>query len=273
MFKKKLIAMLAAVTLVSTMVVGCGNSDAAGESVVISGSTSVGPLLDIEAEVFNDKNPNISIEVNQTGSSAGIKDVISGVSEIGMSSRDIKDEELQSGITPVEIALDGVAVITNKNNGIKNLTAEQVKDIFTGKITNWKEVGGNDGEIVVVSREAGSGTRDAFEGSVGYKEEELTKDSTIVSATGAVKETVAGNDNAIGYISLGYVDDKVNALTIDNVEANAENVKNKTYKIQRPFVLVYKEDVITEEGKSFIDFILGTEGQKIIAEEKLTPIN
>ena len=190
-----------------------------------------------------------------------------------MASRDLKDEEKAAGLKETQIAIDGIAVITNKNNGVKDLSLEQVKDIYTGKITNWKEVGGNDAPIVVVSREDGSGTCDGFQENVGFESEELTKDAQISDGSGNIKSIVEGNENAIGYISFGYVDENVNALTIDGVELNAENVKNDSYAIARPFLFANKEDVITEQGKNFIDFILSEEGQNVVEENGFISVN
>ncbi|MEG1310702.1 MAG: substrate-binding domain-containing protein, partial [Romboutsia sp.] len=172
MFKKKIGVLLASTILVGSLAVGCGsNSDKASDTskVTISGSTSVGPVMEVIAEEFQAKNEGITVEIQQVGSSAGIKNTIEGTSEIGMSSRDIKDEEKSAGLKETEIALDGISLITNKNNEVKNLTLQQVKDIYTGKVTNWKEVGGKDAPIVVLSREDGSGTRDGFQEKVGFE--------------------------------------------------------------------------------------------------------
>lgn len=277
MLNKRIVTLLMGTMLIGSLVVGCGSSDGSGSQdsskVTISGSTSVGPIVEILGEDFESKNEGISIEVQQIGSSAGIKNAIEGTSQIGMASRDLKDEEKASGLKETQIAIDGIAVITNKNNEVKDLTLEQVKDIYTGKITNWKEVGGKDAPIVVVSREDGSGTRDGFQENVGFESEELTKDAQISDGSGNIKSTVEGNENAIGYISFGYVDDNVNALTIDGVELTTENVKNNTYAIARPFLFVSKEDNISEEGTKFIEYILSDEGQKIVEEKGFISVN
>lgn len=277
MLNKRIVTLLMGTMLIGSLAVGCGSSDGSGSQdsskVTISGSTSVGPVVEILGEDFAAKNEGISIEVQQIGSSAGIKNAIEGTSQIGMASRDLKDEEKASGLKETQIAIDGIAVITNKNNEVKDLTLEQVKDIYIGKITNWKEVGGKDAPIVVVSREDGSGTRDGFQENVGFESEELTKDAQISDGSGNIKSIVEGNENAIGYISFGYVDDNVNALTIDGVELTAENVKNDTYAIARPFLFVNKEDNISEEGTKFIDFILSDEGQKIVEEKGFISVN
>ena len=260
MLNKRVATLLIGTILMGSLAVGCGSSDSSNSNkITISGSTSVGPVVEILGEDFEAKNEGVSIEVQQIGSSAGIKNAIDGTSQIGMASRDLKDEEKAAGLKETQIAIDGIAVITNKNNTVKDLTLEQVKDIYTGKITNWKEVGGNDAPIVVVSREDGSGTRDGFQENVGFESEELTKDAQISDGS--------------GYISFGYVDENVNALTIDGVELNAENVKNDSYAIARPFLFVNKEDVITEQGKNFIDFILSEEGQNVVEENRFISVN
>lgn len=274
MLNKRVATLLMGTILIGSLAVGCGSSDSSNSNkITISGSTSVGPVVEILGEDFEAKNEGVSIEVQQIGSSAGIKNAIDGTSQIGMASRDLKDEEKAAGLKETQIAIDGIAVITNKNNTVKGLTLEQVKDIYTGKITNWKEVGGKDAPIVVVSREDGSGTRDGFQENVGFKSEELTKDAQISDGSGNIKSIVEGNENAIGYISFGYVDENVNALTIDGVKLNAENVKNDTYSIKRPFLLVNKEGNISKEGTKFIDYILSDEGQKIVEEEGFISVN
>lgn len=247
-------------------------SNSSTSSITVSGSTSVGPLMEKEAEKFQEANSGMKVEINQLGSSAGIKDAINGTVQIGMSSRDLKEQEKAEGLTEVEIAYDGIAIILNKANNVKSLTMSQVKDIYTGKIKNWKELGGKDSEIVVVSREDGSGTRDAFQEIVGYTSEELTKNAQIGDGSGNIKSTVAGNENAIGFISFEYVDDKINAINIDKIEPKAENIKNKSYKISRPFLLIYKEANLKDNGNKLIDFILSEEGQKIVEENGLIRI-
>ena len=281
----KLIMSGLVVAMMGGVLAGCGGSSddastgSAGSSdkkvtIAVSGSTSVGrPLMEKVAQAYEAKNENVSIEINQVGSSAGIKDTINGVAEIGMSSRDLKDEEKSNGVEGTTIAYDGIAVITNTENKVTNLTLEQLKDIYTGKVTNWKEVGGEDGEIVVVSREDGSGTRDAFQEIVDYKSEELVANATIADGSGNIKTTVSGNKNAIGFVSFSYVDDTINALQLEGVEPTEELAKSGEYKLSRPFLLVTKEDTLTEDGQKFIDYILSDEGQNIVAEDKLIKVN
>ena len=282
MRSKKLKLMVGAllVTMVGATFVGCG-SDSSSENntasskdsttISISGSTSVGPLMEKIQEKYEAENSNVTLEIQQNASGAGIKDVISGISEVGMSSRELKDDE-KTSVQGSIVAYDGIALLVNPENSVKNISLEDVKKIYTGEITNWKELGGDDSPIVVVSREEGSGTRDAFQEIVGYESEELVKDATISDGSGAVKTTVAGNKNAIGFASFEYIDDTVAALNIDDVEPTADNVKAGSYKISRPFILVTKEDSLTEEGQKLIDFVLSAEGQQIVGENKLITI-
>jgi len=238
--------------------------------ISISGSTSVGPLAEKLAAKYHEHD-NTKIEINQIGSSAGITNAISGVSEIGMSSRDLKEDEMQK-LKEVVIAYDGIVVVTHPSNKVKDLTLEQVKQIFTGEVTNWRQLGGDDMEIVVVSREDGSGSRDAFQEIVGYSSGELIRNSIIASGNGNIKTTVANNKHAVGFISFEYIDDTISTIDIDGVEATAENVLAKKYSLSRPFLFVYKEGDLTANGQKFIDYILSDEGQKIAAEAGVIPI-
>lgn len=266
------------ITLVLTIILfACGkNEEKSGTTngnaatISISGSTSVGPLAEKLAEKYKEKN-NVNIEINQIGSSAGIINAVNGVSEIGMSSRDLKEEE-KASLQETVIAYDGIVVVTHPSNHVKNLTIAQVKDIFTGKITNWKEVGGDDLEIVVVSREDGSGSRDAFQEIVGYSSGELVRNSIIASGNGNIKTTVATNKHAVGFISFEYIDESINTVSINGVEATAENVLRQKYSLSRPFLFVHKEENLSDEGKKFIDFILSSEGQKIVRETGAIPV-
>ena len=254
----------------------CGNGESndsspgGGQTITISGSTSVGPLAEKLAMKYGEKE-NVKIEVNQIGSSAGIANAMNGVSQIGMSSRDLKQEEIDSGIQELIIAYDGIVVVTHPSNNVKDLTTEQVKQIFTGEITNWKEVGGKDMEIVVVSREDGSGSRDAFQEIVGYESGQLIRNAIIASGNGNIKTTVANNKHAIGFISFEYIDDTISTMNINGVEAKAENVLNGTYSLSRPFLFVHKEDV-PEAAQAFMDYILTPEAQKIVEEAGAIPL-
>ena len=267
MFKKRLVVLLCGSVMISGLAVGCGSGSVEGDNakITISGSTSVGPTMEVLAEVY-EKNNDVNIEVQQVGSSAGIKNTIDGTSDLGMTSRDLKDEETKE-VDGTQIAIDGIAVITNTANKVTNLTSEQVKDIFTGKITNWKEVGGEDAQIVVVSREDGSGTRDGFQDILGFESDELIKDAQICDGSGNVKSTVEGNENAIAYISFGYLGDTLNDVKIDGVEPTDANVVDGKYPISRPFIVVNKKDGLSDVAKAFVDFIMSEEGQNIVAEE------
>jgi phosphate transport system substrate-binding protein len=275
MFKYKKALFLTVVLLAGVLFVGCSKDNNRGErqKVTISGSTSVGAVMEPLVEEYKKTLSNdIDLEVQQIGSSSGIKNTIEGTSEIGMTSRDLKGDEKKADLSETKIALDAIAIITNGDNKVSNLTKEQVKDIFTGKISNWKELGGHDRPIVVVSREDGSGTREGFESIVGYGPEELIKSALISDGSGNIKTTVSNNKNAIGYISLGYVDKSVKSVSIDGVVPSNENVKTHKYAISRPFLFIYKDEKLTEEGQKFIDYILGEDGQKVVEKHGFVSI-
>lgn len=266
------------VLFLTAILSACGNSSSEGaeasnngSAVSVSGSTSVGPLAEKIAEKFKEES-NVKVEINQIGSSAGITNALNGVSEIGMSSRDLKEEEKASGLTETIIAYDGIVVVTHPSNKVKNLTMEQVKAVFTGEVTNWKYLGGADMEIVVVSREDGSGSRDAFQEIVGYSSGELVRSAIIASGNGNIKTTVATNKHAVGFISFEYIDSSISTVDINGVEATAENVLQQKYSLSRPFLFVHKEDQITEAGKQFIEYILSPDGQAIVGETGAIPI-
>lgn len=262
-----------------TTLAACGSSDTSSENssggsnytLAISGSTSVGPLAEKLAAKYEEKN-NINIEINQIGSSAGITNATSGVSEIGMSSRDLKEEEKATGLKEHIIAYDGIVVITHPTNKVKNLSMEEVKKIFTGEIANWKELGGEDMEIVVVSREDGSGSRDAFQEIVGYSSGELIKNAIVASGNGNIKTTVATNKHAVGFVSFEYIDESVATLNINGVQPTADNVLQQKYSLSRPFLFVNKQETLSEEGQKFIDYILSPEGQKIASDAGVIPL-
>ena len=276
----KLIITTLVISIVGGAISGCSsneNKESVNElervTISISGSTSIGPLMEKIAVEYENKNEGITIEINQVGSSAGIKDAINEVSEIGMASRELKDEEKQE-VTGTVIAYDGIALITSKNNPVKDITLEEAKGIYTGKITNWKELkDGIDSPIVVVSREEGSGTRTAFEEIVGYKSEELVQTATIADGSGSIKTTVSGNENAIGFVSFEYLDDTIGYLNLDGVKPEASLVKSGEYKLSRPFILATKTLKTTENSKRLIDYILSTEGQKIVSDNKLITLD
>ncbi|KXH78769.1 phosphate ABC transporter substrate-binding protein [Sporosarcina sp. HYO08] len=249
-----------------------GSSKEGLATIAISGSTSVGPLAEKLAFKYEENN-DVKIEINQIGSSAGITNAINGVSEIGMASRDLKQEEIDSGLKEIVIAYDGIVVVTHPTNKVKDLTLEQVKTIFTGEVTNWKELGGDDMEIVVVSREDGSGSRDAFQEIVDFSSGELVRSAIIASGNGNIKTTVATNKHAVGFISFEYIDESISTIDINGVEATADNVLQQKYKLARPFLFVNKEENLTDAGQQFIDYILSPDGQAIVSETGAIPIN
>jgi phosphate transport system substrate-binding protein len=268
-----------AVISLAVILTACGSNDGGGAksskeglaTIAISGSTSVGPLAEKLAFKYEENN-DVKIEINQIGSSAGITNAISGVSEIGMSSRDLKQEEIDSGLSETIIAYDGIVVVTHPTNKVKDLTLEEVKKIFTGKVTNWKELGGEDLEIVVVSREDGSGSRDSFQEIVDFSSGELVRSAIIASGNGNIKTTVATNKHAVGFISFEYIDESISTIDINGVEATADNVLQQKYKLSRPFLFVNKEENLTDAGQQFIDFILSPDGQVVVSETGAIPI-
>lgn len=244
-------------------------------TVSVVGSTTVQPVAQSIADEFASVEPGISVEVQGIGSSAGIKAAIDGTADIGASSRELKEEEKSTGITEHVLAYDGIAVVVNKENTVKDLDSETVKKIFEGEITNWSEVGGNDEDIIVISRESGSGTRDAFEEMMKLTEEvdgatvpTLREDALICEGNGSVKASVASKTNAIAYLSLGYVDDAMNTVSIDGVVPSVETVKSGEYKISRPLLLVTKGE-ISEAAQKYLDYCLD-EGQTIVSESYIS---
>ena len=276
---KKIFAILTVATLLLT---GCGENQPTtptkSEKISIVGSTSVQPLAQELADEYS-KNGAV-IDIQGVGSSAGIKAAIDGTCDIGTSSRELKADEKASGVKEYVIAYDGIAVVINPKNTIANLTADQVTKIFKGEIKNWNEVGGVDKEIIVVSREAGSGTRGAFE-EIMKLEKEIEKDGKKVKASalyekaqvaegnGAIKQNIASKENAIGYLSIGFIDNTVKASKIDGIDATEANVKAKTYKVMRPFLMLTKGEE-KPEVKAFLEFIMGETGQKIVSEKYIT---
>lgn len=253
-----------------------GTQELPSGKLAVVGSTSVGPVMEAIAAKYNETNPDLSIEIQQVGSTAGIEAAINGSADIGMASRDLKDAEEEQGLVATEIALDGIAVVVNTENAVSDLTTEQVQKIFKGEITNWSEVGGADADITVISREEGSGTRGAFEELLELVADDdsslVTEKALVQEGTGGVKAGVAGNPNAIGYISLGVLDDSVKGVSIDGVEATVDNVLNKTYTLMRPFLVVTKGEA-SGNAKTFIDYILSDEAQALVEEDHYIPVN
>lgn len=277
---KKIIALSLVLIMALVGFTSCGsNSDKEvkdGElsgSLTIAGSTSVQPLSEILADNYMEDNPGVKVQVQGGGSGQGIKSIVEKVADIGALSRDVKDEEKESISNQYKIALDGVAIIVNKEVGIDNLTIDQIKDIYTGKVTNWKDVGGQDAEIKVVSREEGSGTRGAFVEITGVDDGE--KDNTTASAivqpsTGAAKTTVKSTPNSIAYVSLEAVDDTVKEVKVEGVKPSTDSIKDGSYKISRPFMYVVGDDV-SAETQSYIDYIMSDKGQEAIEKAGFIP--
>ena len=241
-------------------------------TVSTDGSTSMDKVIGALSEAFMEANGKVTVTYNPTGSGTGIQAVQEGRCDIGLSSRGLKDEEKASGLKETVLAYDGIAVIVNPANTVEDLTLEQIADIYTGKITNWSELGGSDSEIVLIGREAGSGTRSGFEEIVEVKD--LCQYRQELSSTGDVIATVAQNPGAIGYASLASVKDTVKAVKVGGVTPSEETVKDGTYAIQRPFVLVTKEGVtLGEAAQAFFDYALSQDANPVVIAAGVVPAN
>lgn len=274
MKKRKLILpLLATVALSAAVLAGCSGGAAeetAEGTVTTDGSTSMEKVIGGLGEAFEEENPGVTFTYNPTGSGSGITAVTEGRCDIGLSSRDLKDEELAQGLTETVLAKDGIAIVVNPENKVEDLTVEQIADIFTGKITNWKEVGGDDAEIVLIGREAGSGTRDGFESITGT--EEACQYRQELTSTGDVITTVAGNPAAIGYASLASVQDSVKAVTVGGVAPTEETIADGSYAVQRPFILVTKEgEQLSDAAQAFFDYATSEAANEIITSAGVVP--
>lgn len=233
-------------------------------TVVVNGSTSMGDVINALTEGFNELNPDVQISYTGSGSSAGIEGVLAGSCDLGLSSRELSEDELGEGAVANVIAKDGVAVVVNPENPVSELTSEQIAKIFTGEITNWSELGGNDAEIAVFGRDSASGTRSAFEEILGI--EDKCAYLNEYSSTGDVIGNVASNPNAIGYASLSAVDESVVAVSVDGVVPTEETVADGSFPIQRPFVVVTVEGTeLSAAAKAFLDYAMSAEVADIIA--------
>lgn len=244
---------------------------AEGTNITIKGSTTVLPIAQLTSEIFMEQNPGANISVQGGGSGVGITSLIEGTTDIADSSRKIKDKELkkaqETGIEPFEniVALDGIAVVVHLSN-IKNyLTREQIKAIYTGKISNWSEIGGEDKKIVVISRDTSSGTYEAFE-NLALNKEKVRPDALITASNQAVNITIAQTPGAIGYLGLGYLTKKVKAVSVDGIKCTKETVVSGQYPLSRPLYM-YTDGKPEGIIKQYLDFVLGPEGQKLIEEE------
>ena len=276
---KKLISLALTAALALSILTACGskndnsadtNTDGNNTETTLSGtvstdgSTSMEKVINSLGESFMAMNKDVKFTYNPTGSGSGIQAVSEGRCDIGLSSRALKDDEKASGLVETVVALDGIAIVVNPENPVSDLDIDTIAKIYTGEITNWKDVGGNDAEIVLIGREAGSGTRDGFESITDTKDacqyrQELT-------STGDVINTVSQNPDAIGYASLSAVGDSVKALTVGGVEATEATVKDGSYVVQRPFVLVTKEGTkLSPAAQAFFDYALSADAASIIA--------
>lgn len=295
--KKKKLAVLATVltfTLLTGALAGCGaggtdsssgtsgsgsaGSDTSGgssgssgqQTVSTDGSTSMEKVIGFLSETYMEEHKDVKVTYNPTGSSSGIQAVLEGRCDIGLASRDLKEEE-QKDLEGTIVAIDGIGVIVNTANEITDLTVEQVAQIYTGEVTNWKDVGGSDAPIVCIGREAASGTRDGFEEVTGTKDS--CKYTQELTSTGDVVQTVSSNPNAIGYASVASVNDSVKAVSIEGVEPTNEAIQNGQYKIQRNFILVTKKDTpLSTEAQNFFDFATSAEADQLIIDAGAVPV-
>lgn len=236
-------------------------------TITITGSTSVEKILNEMIDEFTALNPDVTINYTGTGSSAGISDTLAGANDIGASSRELKTEEKVAGLKEVTFAYDGIAVAVNPANPIEDIKIADLVKIYSGEITNWNQVGGNDADIIVVSREGASGTRSAFEELIGLEDAGgLIEDATVVEGNGNIQATVAGNENAIGYVSFSYIDETVKSLNVEGVEATAENAKAGTYSLSRPFLMIYMEEGASPITTAFLDFTISADAQEFVTE-------
>ena len=255
----------------SSTAASASSTAALSGNVATGGSTSMKNVIAALTEGFAELEPDVTISYDPTGSGAGITGATDKTLDIGLSSRALKDDE-KNDVDGTTVALDGIAIIVNKDSKVEDLTVDQLKQMFTGEITNWKDVGGDDGEIVLVGREAGSGTRDGFESIVDVKDS--CKYAQELTATGAVISAVEANPLAIGYASLSAVGDTVKAVTVGGVECSEETVKDGSYEVQRPFVFVTNDSVtLSAQAQAFFDFAASTDAADLIRTAGAVPVN
>lgn len=276
---KKIISMFVIVCLTAAAFAACGSGGGDGgdvqnsgeiQTVSTDGSTSMEKVIGFLSEAYMDQNKNVKVTYNPTGSGTGIQAAAEGRCDIGLSSRDLKDEENEN-LTETVVAIDGIAMIVYTENPVTDLTLEQISDMYKGEITNWSEVGGDDAPIVLIGREAASGTRDGFESITDTKD--LCKYNQELTSTGDVVQTVSSNPNAIGYASLASVKDTVKPVAVDGVIPSNDTVQDGTYKIQRNFVLVTPKDkALSEAAQEFFDFATSAEADSLITEAGAVPV-
>ena len=270
---KKFIAIICSALIITLVAVGCAKGVASNENqneesltgtISLAGSTSMEKLCEAMSESFMADNQGITVTVEYVGSGAGIESLSKGSVDIGNSSRNLKPEELSNGCVENVVALDGIAVIVDKNNGVTDMSSENLKKLYTGEIKNWKELGGADEAVVVIGREAGSGTRDAFEELLELKDK--CDYAQQLDSTGAVLAKVASTPGAIGYVSLDVVDESVLSVSIDSVEANEQNILAGKYLLSRPFVMATKGDVSSQNElvQKWFEYVNSEKGKEII---------
>ena len=270
---KKFIAIICSALIITLIAVGCAKGVASNENqneesltgtISLAGSTSMEKLCEAMSESFMADNQGITVTVEYVGSGAGIEALSKGSVDIGNSSRNLKPEELSNGCVENVVALDGIAVIVDKNNGVTDISSDDLKKLYTGEIKNWKELGGADEAVVVIGREAGSGTRDAFEELLELKDK--CDYAQQLDSTGAVLAKVASTPGAIGYVSLDVVDDSVVSVSIDSVEANEQNILAGKYLLSRPFVMATKGDVSSQNElvQKWFEYVNSEKGKEII---------
>lgn len=270
---KKYIAIICSALIITLIAVGCAKGVASNESqneesltgtISLAGSTSMEKLCEAMSESFMADNQGITVTVEYVGSGAGIESLSKGSVDIGNSSRNLKPEEISNGCVENVVALDGIAVIVDKNNDVTDISSDDLKKLYTGEIKNWKELGGADEAVVVIGREAGSGTRDAFEELLELKDK--CDYAQQLDSTGAVLAKVASTPGAIGYVSLDVVDDSVLSVSIDSVEANEQNILAGKYLLSRPFVMATKGDVSSQNElvQKWFEYVNSEKGKEII---------
>jgi phosphate transport system substrate-binding protein len=259
---------LACVSLALGMGGGCSRRTGRQEGRIrIVGSTSVFPFVEMLAEAYEEMKPGVRVDVQAGGSTVGIVSVRDGICDIGTSSRELRDAE-KNGVTIIEIARDGIAVIVHPSNKLDSLTKKQIRDIYAGKITNWKGLGGDDASIAFVTREEGSGTRGAFDEIVMGEGTRISPSGLVQDSNGSIREAVATSPHAIGYISLALVNQKVRAIKVDGAAPTHENLVEGKYPVVRPFLFLVKGQP-KGQVKEFIDFVLGPKGQEVLKKEGL----
>ncbi len=261
--KKKITAVLLAGSLIASLVTGCSSNQVEG-SVSLAGSTSMEKLCEAMVESYMGANPNATVTVEYTGSGAGLESLASGAVDIGNASRSLKPEEASQGLVENVVAIDGIAVITNSSNTVTDISSEDLARIYRGEVTNWSELGGQDQVIVVIGRESGSGTRDAFEELLGVKDE--CSYAQELDSTGGVLAKVASTEGAIGYVSLDVVDGTVISLRINGVEASEAEILAGNYLLQRPFVMATRGTIEEQNDavQAWFDYIHSDEGRAVI---------